>query len=497
SWSKYRNLMEEVNHIEDLDEAHRVYFAEAYPAFLNVKELIDRVRTVNENAITSKSNAVHDLAKWLAAFMIASTLLALISAASITFFLIGRMLRPLSILTQAAHRLGSGDTLVRARVEGKDEIAHLAHEFNTMADHLEQFRQSSLGKLHYAQQIAQSAINSLPDPVLVYDGEGEPVTTNLAGNTFLLPATEEGGKRTLAGEIPQEVATLFQRVVQHVLSGKGAWRPASFTDAVHLSSDEGSQWFLLHAQPMLGEGEVSGVTLLLQDVTRLRRFEELKNDLVSTVAHEFRTPLTSLHMAIHLCLDETVGVVNESQISLLQAADEDCQRLQSMVNDMLDISRIQSGRIDMKRRPLAIETLLEAAWDRYRGMAENKGVNLLLHNGDDKGAEVLADGDRIGLVLSNLLTNALRHTPAGGTILLTWQLKHSMAILRVVDSGEGIPLHYQSRVFDKFFRVPGSGGSSGLGLAICREVVEAHGGSMGVESQPGKGSNFWFSLQLA
>jgi NtrC-family two-component system sensor histidine kinase KinB len=236
--------------------------------------------------------------------------------------------------------------------------------------------------------------------------------------------------------------------------------------------------------------------IILQDVTRLRRFDELRNDVVATVAHEFRTPLTSLHMAIHLCLDPKVGSLTEKQADLLYAAREDCARLQVLVEDLLDLSRIQTGKVEMDRHSVGARELLETAAAAHRVGAEEKGIRLWVESAA-RDLRVSADVNRIGLVLSNLVANAIRHTPQGGTVEIRATAADSTVRFEVRDTGEGIPLEYRERIFEKFFQVPGPNvGGSGLGLTIAREIVLAHDGKIGVESEVAKGSTFWFSLPL-
>lgn len=239
-----------------------------------------------------------------------------------------------------------------------------------------------------------------------------------------------------------------------------------------------------------------GAAVVLQDVTRLRRFDELKNDLVATVAHEFRTPLTSLRMAVHLCAEQVVGPITEKQADLLFAAREDCERLQGIVDDLLDLSRIQSGSMELEKREVSPGALIDAALAAHALAASARGVTL--------GAEVEplagrleADPARVDLVLGNLLSNAIRHTPEGGRVDVLVSQRGASARFEVRDTGEGISPEHQKRVFERFFRVPGtSREGAGLGLAIAREIVIAHHGEIGVESAPGQGSRFWFTLPL-
>jgi signal transduction histidine kinase len=241
---------------------------------------------------------------------------------------------------------------------------------------------------------------------------------------------------------------------------------------------------------------VTGAAILLQDVTRLRRVDELKNDLVATVAHELRTPLTSLRMAVLLSLDGTAGPVTTKQAELLKGARQDCERLQAMVDELLDLTRIQAGRLQLARRPVPSRVLLEDAREAARDAAASAGVALSVPPGVT--AELLVDPERLALVLSNLVGNALRHTPPGGAVVLSASGRGAAVRFEVTDTGEGIPREALPRVFERFYSAPGERkGSIGLGLYLVREIVQAHGGEVGVVSEPGKGSTFWFTLPVA
>jgi signal transduction histidine kinase len=244
-------------------------------------------------------------------------------------------------------------------------------------------------------------------------------------------------------------------------------------------------------------GALVGVSIVLQDVTRLRRFDELKTDMVATVAHEFRTPLTSLRMAIHLCIEGAVGPLSPKQLDLLCGAREDCERLQDIVDDVLDVSRISAGKIDLDQRPISSGAILERALDEYRTLAKERDVTLALDPLTiDK--PVLADAERLDLVLTNLLQNAIRHTPVKGRVEVRAAPETDGVRFEVSDTGPGIAREYVPRIFERFFRVPGAdGGAAGLGLYICKEIVEAHGGKIGVESDPGHGARFWFTIPAA
>jgi len=497
AWERYRAAWEPFEREAGRETRTRSYFDDLDPVFHEVKGAAEAVLALNQDAMVRKSEEAQRLATRLVAATLAATLGGLLLGLLLSSGLTARITRPLSVLTQTARRLAHGDLAARATVAGEDELAELAREFNAMADQLARYRASSLGDLLRAQQAAQAAIDALPDPVMVVDPAGALLSVNSAA-TALLGLSPEGEGAGLAGLDPALRAAL-DRARGHVLTGKGAFQPRGFEDAVRLEGAEGPRFLLPRATPLYGEsGGVDAAAVVLQDVTRLLRFDELKNDLVATVAHEIRTPLTSLRMAIHLCAEEVAGPLSERQADLIHAARGDCERLQGIVDDLLDLSRIQSGAVELVRRPAPVRHLVEEAARAVRGAAAEAGIHLEVEAPEPE-AEALVDQERLGLVLVNLLSNAVRHTPAGGRVTITAAQDGAGWRFQVSDTGVGIAPEYHERIFEKYFRVPGQprGGSVGLGLFLAREIVRAHGGVIEVESAPGAGSRFTFTVPAA
>ncbi len=490
-WTEYQAASERLGAAPRREQLG-LYFEVLEPAYRRVQAAAGDILALNQDAMARKSERARRAAERNSSFVVVVTIGALALGLISSLALTARLLRPLGVLSQTVRRIGEGDLEARARVGGKDEIAALAQEFDTMADRLGQYRTSSLGELLQAQQASQAAIDSLPDPVLVLDPAGGVLNLNGAAEAMLRIGA--GGAAPSISALEPALRAVVERVRQHVISGKGTYVPRGFEEAVRVASPEGDRHLLPRATPVYSEqGSIVGATVVLQDVTRLMRFDELKNDLVATVAHEFRTPLTSLRMAIHLCAEEVVGPLTEKQADLMAASREDCERLQGIVDDLLDLSRIQSGRMALRVERLDVGALLEGAAGGLRSAAEAGGVELTVTS--EETPDVQADPERIQLVLTNLLANALRHTAPGGRVEARAMPTGGAVRFEVRDTGEGIAREHHDRIFDKFYRVPGARpGGVGLGLYISREIVQAHGGAMGVESEPGKGSNFWFTL---
>ena len=496
-WTDYQQKFDRFQKMTDPEAAKQFYFAELEPAFEKVKNAADEILAMNQDAMVRKSNDVRRTAERMNNITIGAVLVALVLGLVLSTMLTQRLLRPLSQLSHATKSLGEGNFNARANLQGNDELAQLARDFNAMADRLLQYRNSSFGELLQAQLAMQAAIDSLPDPVVIFGVGGDVSNVNLPAESLLGFGSELGAKDSQSNVDPS-VREVLDRMRAHVLSGKGAYTPKGFEEAFRARTTEGERYFLPRAIPVYeSRAGIVGATVILQDVTRLRRFSELKDDLVATVAHEFRTPLTSLRMAIHLCLEQMVGPLTEKQSDLLHAAREDCERLQSMVDDILDLSRIKEGQIEMHRRPISVASLVHGAIEAHRAAAELKNVRLGASNQTSDG-EVMVDPERVTLVFSNLINNAIRHTPSGGSIDVRALPTDGVVRFEVSDTGEGILPEHQRYLFERYFRVPGSNSKgAGLGLSIAKEMVEAHGGQIGVKSERGKGSTFWFTIPSA
>ncbi len=245
------------------------------------------------------------------------------------------------------------------------------------------------------------------------------------------------------------------------------------------------------------QGQMLGVVLLLQDVTKLTELDRLKSEFVMTASHELRTPLTSIAMSIDLLMEGASPKLTGTEQELLRAAQEDVQRLRKLVNNLLDLSKIEAGRVELEFEPVDVSLLTGHAMATLAGQAEEKGIELSQHLPDQL-AQIKADPNKITWVLTNLIANALRYTGPGGHICVSAEQIGDFVYLSVSDDGAGIPFEYQSKIFDKFVQVKNDQavGGSGLGLAICKEIVKAHGGAIWVESIPEQGSTFTFTIPV-
>ena len=489
AWKTYRTVVTEARAAPDANR----YFAALLPDFLAVKDGADVILTMNQDAMIQKSDHAQLLAKRSNTVLVAVSFLGLLLGLIASSVLTSRVLRPLNVLGQTARRLGDGDLAVRAQVASKDEIGGLAGELNAMAERLQKYRQSSLGDLLEAQIAAQATIDSLPDPVLVVSLTGELRHANQAAET-MLKVKPDAGSGALAALDPA-IRSVVERLIQHVAAGHGAYVPQKLDEAIEIAGPNPKPLLLPRAAPLYAEeGDVAGATLVFQDVTRLHRFEELRDDLVATVAHELRTPLTSLRMAVHLLAENTVGPLTAKQSELVFAAREECDRLQAIVDELLDLSRIHADRIELRVAPFDPEQLVTEALEAQHGLAAEHRVKLRSEVLPGT-PQVAIDHDRLQLVFANLVANAIRHGPDDSMVTIRAVARDHVVRFEVADQGKGVPPEYRETIFDKYVRVPDApAGGAGLGLFISREIVHAHGGQIGVTGEPGQGATFWFTV---
>jgi signal transduction histidine kinase len=241
---------------------------------------------------------------------------------------------------------------------------------------------------------------------------------------------------------------------------------------------------------------LGGVCVILVDVTRLRSVDEAKSRMVSTVSHELRTPLTAIRMALDLLYGQKFGLLSTQQSTLVTAAREDSDRLHRIIENLLNIGRIESGATQFQFRPMAPAEIISQALDPLRAAFAEKSLQLNVQV-DPGLPQVLADPASIGSAFTNLLANALKFTPTGGQVSVKADADNGMIRFTVADTGPGIPDQYAPRIFDKFFRIPTPQGptGAGLGLTIAKEIIEAHGGVIMLCPDAGPGSTFRFTLQ--
>jgi two-component system, NtrC family, sensor histidine kinase KinB len=467
-----------------------VYARELEPTFNEIRKSADQVLRLNQENMKAMDRRARENAANSIRLMIVALIAAVALTVGVSLRLSRSILSPIHAVTDGARALARGELDQIVPAASRDELGDLAHAFNEMARTLREYRQAGTARLLRAQKTAQATIDSFPDPVVVVDLAGSVEQANPAARRLLgvVPAAEPS--------VPWYPASPLKSLVNDVLAGRGDHLPLTLEQAIPLVDAGQERYFLPRVVAIrTAPDALIGAAVALLDVTKFHLLDRLKSDMVSTVSHELKTPLTSVQMAVHLLLEEVVGPLTPKQVELLLAARQDADRILAMINDLLDLTRIEQGRVKLDLQPVLASELVAGAAARMQSRAEDASVSLDTES-DDGLACVMVDRDRIEHVFDNLIVNAIQHTPRGGSIHIEVRPEDGQIRFRVQDTGEGIAREHLPRIFEKFYRIPGvqQAGGVGLGLAIVREILTAHGGQIDVASIPGKGTTFTFTL---
>jgi len=468
------------------------YFTQLEPQFNQLRADCEHLLQLNQRAMSFKAEAAAGVAQlWFyRTLLIAGMLVA--AGIALAFLLAQRIVGPIRRLTESTMKIAGGDLNASVIVDSTDEVGILAAEYNRMAESLRQLRSSDLGKLLVAQQTTEAAIDSLYDPVIVTDGHGRVTKLNPAAEEIFGPEEKNTGMHV--GEVARDV-----RIAGAVAEALESQRPVAaeeMSSVLPLPVAGSQRAFRLRTTPMRdNDHHLLGAVTLLEDITHLREIDRLKSEFIATASHELRTPLTSVQMGVYLLLERAVGELTEKQVEVLSACRDDCDRLDQLMRDLLDVSRIEAGESKPSFAPVRTSELLDAATKDLQPQVESKGLDFKVEAPIDLPL-VRIDRSQVERVLTNLVVNAIRYTKQG-EIKISAQPRGNSVVVSVSDTGSGIPADYLPHIFDKFVQVPGAAtGGAGLGLAISRLIVEAHGGQISVQSEPSKGSTFTFTLPV-
>lgn len=490
-FEKYTKAMPLVTQTSHPSKArHTAYYFTLQPLFQEIKKLAQEILELNQTNMSEANNAARRLAdaahrRMLMAIMASAFLALLFSYLSHRW-----ILRPITRLIESTNEIRQGNLDLVLETGSGDEIGRLSKSFNEMASALRQAHKEDSINLIRTRRATEEVFKALPAAIAVLDLDGRvEVSTETADRHFgLKPGL-------LAKNLGYEWLT---PLIQKALNEDRIIEHDPKSGYVQQFIDNREYFFQPTAVPIpVGpkHREPTGVALVLKDITQVCEQQELKSGVVSTVSHQLKTPLTSLRMSIYLLLEERVGTLNEKQIELLIAARDDSERLLGILNDLLDINRIESGKSNVSPQPVSPQVLVRDAIGPFIAEARDKGITMANAVPDDL-PEVMADSEKIRHVFTNLLSNAIRFTSPGGSVTVRADVESDGVRFSIKDTGAGISAEHLKHLFEQFYRVPGQDEKSGagLGLAIVKEIVQAHGGNVSAESEIGKGSTFSFTL---
>lgn len=405
------------------------------------------------------------------------------------FFLLTKITRPLVQMKEAADMISLGEYSIRVPMQSTDEIGELARTLNHMAEELERIiHDLSLEKEHLS-----SIIHSMADAVITFNAEGKVLLANFPGEKVLSEwkkfAWEPSAKED--SDVPEPLRQLFDSVVQEARKN---------TTKVNVHNDV---WSVVMA-PLYSNEMIRGTVAVLRDVTEEYRLEKLRKDFVANVSHELRTPLSMLQGYSEALLDDIAGTPEERK-EMARVIYDESLRMGRLVKDLLDLARMEAGHLELKKGQVNIESLFARVQRKYAVLCKERGILLGQHFDVRDLVLEYADEDRLEQVMTNLMDNAIRHTPSGAHIYIKagmdWLNGKKAVLIEIEDEGQGIPSQDLPYIFERFYkadkaRTRGISGGTGLGLAIVKSLVDAHQGTVQVTSSEGRGTTFFIKIPV-
>ena len=429
---------------------------------------------------------------------------ALLLSMVVAFYLTRVVLLPIGELSRAVEALRRGDFTRRPRAHRRDELGQLAAGFNRMADDLEEFRRANIGEVIAAKETLEATLAALPDAVVVIEPGGRVSSANPRASDVMRALHGASSRHVRELPLPDAV----RAAVEASLRGETVNVPLDLSRSIAVQVGEEHRRLLPRIVPIarFANGRY-GAVLLLSDVTELVRLDEMRMELVAVASHELRTPLTTLRMTL-LMLEERAARLEATDRELVATALLGVEQLATTVGEFLDLTRIEAGQLRLHRDRVDVEPLVRDAMTTIQSICDESNVPLLLNVHENAPRVIWGDAARLGVVFSNVLRNAAKYTPPGGTIEISVDGPDGAASAKhvriaITDAGPGVPDEFRRRIFDKFFRVehyrPDEEAGvlgSGIGLYIACEIVEAHGGTIACEAGPGeRGARFVILLQ--
>lgn len=423
--------------------------------------------------LTEINNSLAHIYRMIVTGMAVTAVIAILLALQISRATTGQLKK----LTQMSKRIACGELDQRINVTSRDEVRELAEAFNLMTNKIRETVSALTGERDRLSTI----VSAMSDGIFIVDGESRITMLNSAAEK-LLKTSESGTKGLSFIEVvhDHELDAILKRCLETREQQRGIVETGL------------EKRFLGVVATPLGDGAL----VLVQDLTGFRRLEAARRDLVSNISHELRTPLASLK-AITETLQEGAIDDKPAALNFLNRMADEIDRLTQMVNELGQLSRIESGEVPLSLAPLDLGDVIRRVANRLRPQAERGALNLNL-NIPAQLPEPVADRERIEQVLVNLVHNAIKFTPPGGRIDISARSEGTEVLVSVADTGIGISADDLPRIFERFYKADKAraGGGTGLGLAIAKHIVQAHGGKIWADSKPGKGSTFTFSLPL-
>lgn len=463
-----------------------------------IRKDLNDIMKLNMDSIQRKSIVASQTADKAILWISITGAMCFIIAFTLLINLPSNIANPIKDLTESIRQIAGKNYSRRVHFEGHNEFGDLARSFNTMAEKLQEYSDSNLARLMMEKKRIETLINNMHDPVIGLDDAQK-----------ILFANEEALKISglkaidIIGKPVQEIAVyndLIRSLIQHLAGNQD---DIAKKEPLKIYADNKESYFEKQIVPIVitptGETEKKevGSFIILRNVTLYKELDYAKTNFIATVSHEFKTPIASMKMSLQLLENESIGPLNDEQQHLISSIKDDTKRLLRTTGELLNITQVETGNTQLYLEKSNPRQIVSEAIEATQKLAEQKNIQLLTAFADPV-SDVWADREKTTWVVSNLITNAIRYSYENSVIQLQLTENESYVQIIVKDNGLGISSQYTHKIFDRYFRIPGSEKEgTGLGLAISKEFIEAQQGRISVESELGSGSTFIIALQKA
>jgi PAS domain S-box-containing protein len=456
-----------------------------------IRQDIFEIMKLNMNAIKVKSDIAKQTAEtanlWIA---IVGTLCFLI-AFNLLINLPNNIANPIKELTASIKEIANKNYTKRVHFYNHNEFGDLAKSFNTMAKKLQEYNSSNLHQLLFEKKRLETLINNMHDPIIGLDSQGVILFVN---NEALKIIGMK--KETVVGKLSSTLALendLMRSLIINEMEGVKVNPMKIFADGKQSYFEK--ETVNITITPTGEEQSIAiGDVIILRNITVFKELDFAKTNFIATISHELKTPISSIKMSLQLLENKSTGIINEEQKQLLDSIKDDSQRLLKITGELLELSQLETGNIKLNIEKSNPYEIVHYATEAVKAQAEQKQIELIIES-ENELMDVKADSEKTAWVLINFLTNAIAYSSENSKIRIGLKKENNQIVFKVTDTGKGIDKRYQSKIFDKYFQIPGSTKTgTGLGLAISKEFIEAQNGTISVESELGLGSTFSIAL---
>ncbi|UFH45162.1 PAS domain-containing protein [Flavobacterium galactosidilyticum] len=458
-----------------------------------IRQDIFKIMKLNMHAIKEKSDIAKHTAE-TANFWIAVTgTLCFLIAFNLLVNLPNNIANPIKELTDSIKEIANKNYSQRVNFMNHNEFGDLAKSFNTMAEKLQEYNNSNLYKLSFEKKRLETLINNMHDPIIGLDNQGLILFANDEALKIIgLKSEDVIGKLVTTLALTNDL--MKSLVIKDLSNEKQKSHPMKiFADGKESYFEK--ETINITIKPT-GEDQTIdiGNVIILRNITIFKELDFAKTNFIATVSHELKTPISSIKLSLQLLEKAETGNINEDQKQLIESIKDDSQRLLKITGELLELSQLETGNIKLNMEKSNPYEIINYATEAVKVRADQKQIELVVET-EQNLPYIKADSEKTAWVLINFLTNAITYSTENSKVIVKLKNENNQVVFQVIDTGKGIDNRYKTKVFDKYFQVPGSQKSgTGLGLAISKEFIEAQNGTIGVDSELGLGSTFYFIL---